>query len=1783
MNSHLFFYFLVFSLVTCGTSARAQDANYGSLRSGRKVALNKDIQTLEQHIKTACSQQGGGLYYMIFQDPGIIAGSIGEGLSIENKLPRGVFLIYCDQPLSEAQIKQAGVKSWAAVMPQDKRSAWWSDNGDTSGFYKVLIDVVEQAGQTSFLALLRSLNITPDARQAWANQHIWTVEASFAQIKKLCELPIVKYVQPEWSEQPVNGQAVGFTNAEIARQPASMGGYDLQGEGVTIGVGDNAIPTHIDYVDRLQNFNPLVAETHGIHTTGTVGGNGIVDERYRGFAPSCHLITDFFSQIISNAAVYHDNFGMVLTNNSYGAVLGSCSHAGVYDLYSQYLDQQAFDIPDLLNVFAAANDGRLTCNPFPLGYSTVTGSYSTAKNVLTVANIGRTQASFNQSSSCGPVKDGRLKPEITAMGTGLISGGIDNTYVRNSGTSMATPNVTGASGLLYQRYRQLHGNQNPENALVKVLLMNGADDLDIPGPDYRFGFGLMNLGRTLDMLDHNRYTSNTISNNQTQSISVSIPPQTAIAKIMLYWNDPAASPLVGPNLVNDLDLSVTTPGNNTVLPLTPNPNPAQVMQPALPGADHLNNVEQVVLQNPVAGNYTIEVKGFHIPQGNQTYYVAYDFVKEGIAIQYPFGGESLIAGDSIFIYWQASPGSQSFTFSYSTDNGNSWVNEANQITADKRAYIWQVPETIASGNCRIRITRNGQTAQSNNFSIIGRPLVVPASAAIQCPGSVRFSWNTVGGADQYKIFKKQGAGMMEAGTTTDTFYTLYGLDPDSIYWIAVAPVVDNEIAMRSIAFSVRPDHGNCSAITQHGDLRLASVLHPQSGRMHTLSELGTNEPFQVTIQNLDNQVANHYQVLFRLNNDPWQSQVFTLSINSGATGTLTLPGLDLAAAGDYQLQVAVRNMALPDPVSINDSLTVVIRQLRNDPLTLVPGSEEDFEGFPSEQVTGTSVMGIGHSDRWDFTTDEQAGRWRSFVTSNICLQGNRSMSMDNAMLVADSSSVAARNLLTGTFNFTGYLSQSEEIRCTFDYILHGVPKFDSGNQVWVRGSDSDPWLPFFTYQKDMNSIGQLHSSGSVSFNDVLNAAGQSFSSATQVRFGQRDTSLIGSVNFGNGLTLDEVKVYQVFNDIQLLSVDSIYHFNCALSNTVPLSLTLRNGVFNTVFGIAVSYSLDGQPPVTEIIPSIAGKDTLIHTFSVPMDLSATGLHHLSAWVHAPNDSYALNDSVLDFSIRNQPVIDRFPYLQDFEQGEGFFYAEGTNSSWAYGKPVAPLIGHAASGEKAWKTNLSGSYNDLEASFLYSPCFDISQLQNPTLSFSLASDIEAPADGNIYDRAYVEYTTDGYNWEKLGAAGEGTNWYNNDSAQIWARPGETYWHVATIPLPQVSGNIALRFVLRSDQGAAYEGIALDDVHIYDLDKPISEADSFQPAISRLVPAGDEVLFSQNNEMAVWLKNGSGSLGQTVVQRYRHAYFINQDSSQYFLPENFVLKSEQQINDSVLLRLYILEADMKKMREDSACPSCTRSDEIYRLGISRYRDADKTRENKLLEDDKEGTWSFIPWQRIRYVPYDKGYYAELHLKDFGELWFNNGGPDGDKPISAHLFDFQARHQGRRLAKLTWYSLSDAHTLKYEVQRADTSLEFETIYTVDAVQENGHEYSYVDSPVLHRSFVLYRIRYHHQDGTVYLSPVRRLDWSDVDGDVLAYPNPVRDGKLHLSWFKGEGSPLDWTLYDFSGRNVKSGEINENNFTGGAVLDIGRWGLVSGIYILKIRSGRYDWAFKIVYQENR
>lgn len=1609
----------------------------------------------------------------------------------------------------------------------------------------------------------------------YQTHRILSLRIASNRLKDLAALPFVEYVQAApGGDKILNFNSRYGSRANLLNASIADGGKGLNGEGVVVGVGDNAdVQTHMDFAGRLINRAAATAAGHGHHVTGTVGGAGNVQEIFRGYASKSTIVSQAFNGIIFNAPTYVNDYGMVITNNSYGDNI-ECGYYGTYDLYSRLLDQMAIDLPNLTNVFSAGNSGSSTCPPFLPNYHTVLGGYQSAKNVITV---GATNDSGQISgfSSRGPVKDGRVKPEIVAMGQQVASAWPTNIYGFNNGTSMSGPAVAGGLALLYQRYRQLNGGANPKNGLMKAIIVNGSSDRGQAGPDFQYGFGRMNLLRSVEMIENNRYIIANIANGTTNNHTIAVPANTAQLKVMLYWNDPAASPLAAKTLVNDLDLEVIDASSSTTLPKILDTANANLGNVSVNGADRLNNMEQVDIVNPASGNYALRVKGTAITQNpNQEYFLVYDIVPVQLKITAPAGGEALVPGELRKIAWEANGFSTgTSTLEFSPDGGTTWTTVAAGVNINRIIYSWWIPN-IPTGNALVRITKDGtgETSTSNPFTIVGQPTVSLAST--QCEGYININWTAVSGATDYEVMMLQGDAMKTITTTSATTYAFSGLSKDSVYWVTVRARVNGRAGRRATAISRQPNNGTCAGSISDSDLKIDAIVSPTSGRRFTSTQLSNATAITVRIKNLDDAPVNNFDLKYSINGAPFVTENVSTTIAGGATYTHAFAPVDLSAAGNYNIAVAVKNTTA-DAVAKNDTAVTLVRHAGNQPLNLSSYFTDNLETAVNASYEKDTMV-LNGIERYDFSRTTNFGRLRPFVNTGMAYSGTKALTLDmNRYVVAGNTSY-----LTGTFNLTNYNVNTNDIRLDFQFNNHGQLAHNN-NKLWIRGNDLQPWVEAYDLDDNQNDPGIYKKTVSIEVADLLAANGQSFSTSLQLRWGQWGQLPATEKEHAAGYSFDDIRIYEVFNDLQMLSIDEPIKASCGLTNNSIIKVSVRNSANAAITNIPVRYRVNNGTWITETIPSIPANTAIQYSFTTSADLSALNTYNIQALVDYSTDSFRDNDTTTS-TVINSPIISSFPYLQNFEGSNGYWYAEGKNKSWEYGTPSSAKINRAASGAKAWKTRLQGNYNDYEASYLYSPCFDVTGMTNPTLSFSMALDIE-DCGATLCDGAWVEYSADGITWTKLGASGQGFNWYNKTTFQLWSVQNSTRWRVATIPLPTGVNKLRLRFVLSTDPAANREGMAIDDIHIYNNTQGVYDGMTTTTPISQIVSGNNWIDFTSGGKLIASINANNQNLGATNVQTYINTNAVRFTSTQYYHDRSLTIKPTNiSTSDSVSLRFYFLDSEVDTLTKATGCATCTRPSSAYELGISKYSDPDKNFENGNINDNQQGIWNFISSDKVSKVPFDKGYYAEFKVKDFSEFWLNGGGVDRSSPLPVKLLDFTAQKNVNDVV-LTWKTGSENNVMKYEIELARGNAELQAgnfVKTGEVVglgnSTGSRTYTFTDTEADKFGPRYYRLKIINNDGSFVYSPIRSVIFDDA---VLwqVYPNPSR-GMFSLVFQLNAQEEIYAKVIDAKGRLIKEYRRTANGFA--QKLNIDLLMQAGGVYLLQISTAGKKQTFKLYKQ---
>ncbi|HYE80115.1 MAG TPA: S8 family serine peptidase, partial [bacterium] len=493
-----------------------------------------------------------------------------------------------------------------------------------------------------------------------------------AALSQLAATPGITFIEPV-APPPTPDDTPSRSNhrSNVIDTDMPMGRH-YNGQGVHVAMGDDgSVGPHIDYQGRLNNA-PAAANNagdHGDHCGGIIMGAGNLDPKAKGMAAGATLHVFNVYDAINRLNQTYAADSVRITSISYSQV---CN--GGYTSDSRSLDLKTRQYPSLIPVFSAGNAGQQSCSPVGSGWYNITGGYKSAKNVITVANLDYLDQ-LNTSSSRGPAADGRIKPDIAAVGTNVWSTISTNTagnmYGFKTGTSMSCPAVSGTCAQLFHAYRSLHSGQDPANGLIKALLLNTAEDLGNPGPDFRFGYGRINAARAVRVLETNRWFEDSLDQGQTRTHTIAVPPGTQHLRVMVYWTDVEGSSSTTRPLVNNLDAVLTGSGGTAWHPwvLDPTPDPARLDAPAVRAVDSLNNMEQITLDNPASGSYTLTVEGTSVPFGMQRYFVVVELQDTDVTLTYPIGGEGFAPADRETIRWDAYGSLAPFDISYSIDNG----------------------------------------------------------------------------------------------------------------------------------------------------------------------------------------------------------------------------------------------------------------------------------------------------------------------------------------------------------------------------------------------------------------------------------------------------------------------------------------------------------------------------------------------------------------------------------------------------------------------------------------------------------------------------------------------------------------------------------------------------------------------------------------------------------------------------------------------------------------------------------------------------------------------------------------------------------------------------------------------------------------------------------------------------------------------------------------------------------------------------------------------------------
>ncbi len=474
----------------------------------------------------------------------------------------------------------------------------------------------------------------------------YLVELPYAEIPSLADEDAVQYIEPPLPRMSeVNDSNRARTGSDVAQAVP----YNLNGTGVKVMVydGGSALASHADFGGRLVARDSSGLSDHATHVSGTIGGDGTNSAgTNRGMAPGVTIESYGFETggpleagfLYTNPGDLEADYteainvyGVDISNNSIGTNVAPngfpCAWEGDYNATSALIDAivgGSLGSPFRI-VWAGGNErGNGGCGAT---YNTIAPPAG-AKNHLSVGALNSNDDSVTNFTGWGPTDDGRIKPDFAAPGCqtggdgGVTSCSSSGNYNVKCGTSMASPTVCGMGALILEDFRaNKPGEPDFRNSTLKAVLAQTAVDVENPGPDYRTGYGSVRVVPAIDLMRAGNFLEGEVEQDQVVQVLVVVDALDAQLKVTLAWDDVPGTPAVDPTLVNDLDLRILDANSNAYLPWTLNPavpaNNAVKTQ-----ADHTNNIEQVVIDAPPPGEYFVQITGFNIPQGPQSFSLA---------------------------------------------------------------------------------------------------------------------------------------------------------------------------------------------------------------------------------------------------------------------------------------------------------------------------------------------------------------------------------------------------------------------------------------------------------------------------------------------------------------------------------------------------------------------------------------------------------------------------------------------------------------------------------------------------------------------------------------------------------------------------------------------------------------------------------------------------------------------------------------------------------------------------------------------------------------------------------------------------------------------------------------------------------------------------------------------------------------------------------------------------------------------------------------------------------
>jgi subtilisin-like proprotein convertase family protein len=463
-----------------------------------------------------------------------------------------------------------------------------------------------------------------------------TVRVSGDGLRVLLDSPWLEQVMyaPVTAEDNADSTALSNAGPGLIDQAP----YGLDGTGMIAGVWDSgpARDTHVEFQNapagspinngprRVLRVNTTSNSDHGTHVTGTIIADGSGNAQARGYAPRAYVISHNWNNVDSERRAARHFWDHLADNHSY---TNTSTDWGGYNAITQQKDFTNREL--LMNMVQSAGNYASSSAD---GSQTIHAS-NAHKNGFVIGALTDT-GNVTSFSSRGPGHDGRLLPHFSANGatlTGPVAGS-DTAYASYSGTSMSSPSVTGAMVLLtqlYQRPEMYEGRTFAPDVAKGVLALTCRDRWH-DGPDYAYGFGIVDVQAAADLLiadvqatrdkrGHHILRGTVTRQHDTREYPLQVASSADPLRVVLSWLDIHASTAAAVVLVNDLDLELEDPSGVIYYPYSGHTTAdTQNYAFTTTGPNRRDNLVMVHVGSPTPGNWKVRVRAHSMPAFPQT-------------------------------------------------------------------------------------------------------------------------------------------------------------------------------------------------------------------------------------------------------------------------------------------------------------------------------------------------------------------------------------------------------------------------------------------------------------------------------------------------------------------------------------------------------------------------------------------------------------------------------------------------------------------------------------------------------------------------------------------------------------------------------------------------------------------------------------------------------------------------------------------------------------------------------------------------------------------------------------------------------------------------------------------------------------------------------------------------------------------------------------------------------------------------------------------------------------